>query len=78
MEGRALNRVDRNASQSGTYHEGVGVWETACNGSPAYIRRKHLNDIRFARPTLTVNIEAEGRLQDAIKAIEEIVKDNIV
>ncbi|SRR6266566_1562512 len=54
------------------------VWEAICNGSPAYIYRKHLNDIRFIRPTLVVNVEAERRLRDVIKVIEEVVEDSVV
>ncbi len=73
-----MNRVGRNAGRSGIYYEGVGVWEAVCNGNPAYIYRKHFNDIRSARFTFAVNVEAEKRLRDAIKAIEEMVEDNIV
>jgi len=78
VEGRVLNRVGCNAGWSGAYYEGVGVWEAACNGSPVYIRRKYFNDIRFARPIFVVNVEAEGRLRDVIKVIEEVVEDSVV
>ena len=62
MEDRVLNRIGYNAGWSGTYHEGVGVWEAVYNGSPVYIRRKHLNNIKFACSIFAVNVEAEGRL----------------
>ncbi len=78
MEGRILNRVDRNVGRNGVYYEGVGIWETTYNGNPVYIYRKHLNDIRFARLIFAVNVEAEKQLQDAIKVIKEIIEDNIV
>jgi len=42
------------------------------------MRRKYLNDIRFVRPIFAVNVEAEGRLRDVIKVIEEVVEDNVV
>ncbi len=62
VEGRTLNRVGCNAGRSGTYYEGIGVWEAMYNGSPMYICRKHLNDIRFVCLIFTVNVEVEGWL----------------
>ncbi len=78
MEGRVLNRIGCNVGRSSTYYEGVGVWEVAYNGSPAYICRKYFNDIRFACPIFAVNVEAERWLWDVIKVIEEVVEDSVV
>ena len=78
IKDRTLNRVGCNIGRNGIYYKGVGIWEVVYNGSPVYICKKHLNDIRFVRFTFAVNVETERRLQDVIKAIEEMVEDNIV
>ena len=78
MKGRALNCIGHNAGRSGAHYKGVKVWETIYNGSPAYIRRKHLNNIRFIHSTFAVDIEVKGWLRDAIEVIEEMIKNNVI
>jgi len=78
VKDRTLNCVGRNVGRSDAYHEGIEIWKAAYNGNPAYIHKKHFNNIRFIYPILTVDVKAKRRLRDAIKTIEKVVKDSIV
>jgi len=78
VEDGAVNNVGCNVYRRGTYYEAVGVREVTCDSNPAYIYRKYIDNVGFARPIFIIDVEVEGKRRDVVEVVDEMVEDGII